>query len=355
MELHWEDLVITTSAAGRTWHYSHALGRDTAEHNGNVGGFGNPFDLAVSSDNSIFVLSRGFGNNTPGYYGDIGRRIGKMTIDELHIGDFARNELVWPVGIAISSDDKVYVSDEHQNLILVYPSEDTYPSFEFKEGGESIGRWGKRGSGAGQFNGPAGIAFDSKDNLFVVDKGNHRVQKYSKEGEFLLEWGSQGNGEGQFEEPWGVHVDQDGDVYVADWGNSRVQKFSPDGTHLLTFGSDEGGELDHPACVAVDSDGDVYVTDWGNGRVQVYEQNGDVITALYGDAHKYSKAAEYYLNRDPASIKTINTVDHAFAHTVRFERPVGIAVYPGNRIIITDSRGRLLVYDKDADYVVPNI
>ena len=348
--------MITTSAAGRTWHYSHALGRDTAEHNGSVGGFGHPFDLAISSDQTIFVLSRGMGINVKGFFGDIHRRIGKTTIDEEHIGDFARNEFTWPVGIAISSDDRVYVSDEYQNLIMVFPSEDTYPFAEFKEGGERLDEWGTPGSGPGQFNAPAGIAFDADDNLFVVDKGNNRVQKYTRDGEFLLGWGRGGAGEGQFDEPWGITVDEAGDVYVADWGNSRVQKFAPDGTYLRSFGDNgsEGGALDHPAGVAVDSDGDVYVTDWGNRRVQIYEPDGEIITALYGDVHELSKAATYYLNRDAESFKTMNAVEHALTHTIRFDRPTGIAVYPGDRIVIADSRCRLLVYDKDNDYVVPN-
>ena len=349
--------MLTTSVAGRTWHYSHALGRETAEHNGKTGGFAHPVDLAVSTDGTILVLSRGYGFDPADFGKDIFRRVGKTTIDEEHIGDFARAEFTWPVGLDLSKDGNVYVSDEYENLIIILPPNDVYPFPDHKEGGERIGAWGELGMGEGQFVGPAGIAFDAEDNLFVVDKGNNRVQKYTKDGKFLLGWGRGGDSPGDFDEPWGITVDQDGDVYVADWGNSRVQKFSADGDYLMSFGSNggDGGDLDHPASVVVDSDGDVYVTDWGNGRVQIYEANGDIITALYGDVHELSKAGHHILNRDPQGILTFNAIDHALSHTVRFERPVGIAVYPGDRIVVTDTRGRLLVYDKDNDYVPPSV
>ena len=346
----------TTSAAGRTWHYSHALGRATAENNGPVAGFTHPVGVAWGPGDILFVLSRGFGYPVDGFYGDMGKRVGKTTMDEDHIGDFARNEFTWPVSIVLSSDAKVYVSDEAQNLIVVLPSDKVFArELDMERCGERIGEWGETGAGEGQFRSPAGIAFDSEGDLVVVDSGNSRVQRYTKDGEYLMGWGGPGHAEGEFDQPWGVAVDTDDHVYVADWGNNRIQKFSADGEFLMTFGSDseDGGMLNHPANVAVDSDGDVYVTDWGNRRVQIYEPDGDTIAALYGDVDDLSRAADYVLNRNSDNIKAFNEVGHSLAHTVRFGRPVGITITPDDRIVITDTRGRLLVYDKDKDYEPP--
>ena len=282
-------------------------------------------------------------------------RIGKTTIDEDHIGDFARKGFTWPVGIAVSTNGTIFCSDEYENAITSYDPDGIKNFPEFDPEGESLTRWGTQGSEPGHLNGPAGIEFDNEDNLLVVDKGNNRVQKFTKNGEYLIGWGKHGDGPGEFDEPWGITVDGTGDVYVADWGNDRVQKFSPDGTHIRTFGSSEGDELDHPAGVAVDSDGDVYVTDWGNKRVQIYEQDGEIITALYGDVHDLSKAGEYILNRDPEFKKTFNSVEHAMSSTSRFFRPCGITMAKDDRVVITDISGRLLVYDKDNDYAVPSV
>ena len=205
-------------------------------------------------------------------------------------------------------------------------------------------------------SGPAGLAFDADDNLFVVDAGNDRVQKFTKEGEFLSAFGAPGSDDGQLSRPWGISLDGDGNVYVVDWGNDRVQKFSGDGEFLLSFGGggrDDGSELDHPSDVAVDSEGDVYVVDWGNLRVQIYDPEGDVITALYGDAVEFSNWAKEVVEANPDVTKAYRRVED-ITPLGRFNRPVGIAVDEQDRIIVTDStRGRLQVYVKEKDYMDP--
>ena len=343
----------TIAAAGRAWHFSHTLGRNTAEHNGRTGGFAYPMDVAAAGNDIIFVISRGYGYNLRGYGGDLYCRIGKTTIDEEHVGDMARSGFTWPTSIAVARDGVVYVSDEHENSISYYDPDAILPFPEFDSDGEDLGRWGVAGSDDGRLNGPTGIAFDADDNLFVVDSLNHRVQKFTRDGRFLSSWGIRGDAEGQFDHPWGITIDGEGSVYVADWGNHRVQKFTPDGEHLLTFSGTAGDALDNPSGVAVDGDGDVYVVDWGNKRVQIFEPDGEVITGLYGDATGFSKAGIYLINRDPESMKQLNQSEGLMEKMVRFGRPIGIEIDESDRIIVTDAPGRLMVYAKDNDYVPP--
>ena len=218
-----------------------------------------------------------------------------------------------------------------------------------------MGEWGEHGSGEGQLNGPSGIAFDSEDNLYVVDSLNDRVQKFTRDGRYLMGWGGSGTGEGQFRRPWGIAIDADGDVYVVDWGNDRVQKFSPDGTYLMTFGGPEdvGVELNHPAGVAVDSEGDVYVTDWGNKLVRIYDSEGILITSLEGDAQQVSKWGQAVIDANPDGAKAYRRVKDLTPFG-RFERPVGITIDSDDRIVIADStRGRVQIYAKDRDYKDP--
>ena len=342
--------MITTRAAGRTWHFSHGLGRPTNEINGDTGGYRYPVSVAVAPEDILFVLSRGTGNDD-----DFGR-IGKTTLDELHIGDFARREFTWPVSIALSKDGTVYCSDEYDNCIAHFDPDAIKPYPTWDPEGERLGQWGEPGSAKGQLKGPAGIEFDRDDNIYVVDSGNDRVQKFTKDGEFLAAWGNAGAGEGDFHRPWGLTIDDNGDVYVADWGNSRVQKFAADGSFLMSFGSDgsDGGALNHPADVAVDSEGDVYVADWGNCRTQIYEPNGDVLAALYGDAVELSKAGTYIMGRDPGTIRAFRQVKDITPMGL-FQRPTAIEVDPEDRVIIADACGRLQVYFKDKEYVVPEL
>ena len=58
-----------------------------------------------------------------------------------------------------------------------------------------------------------------------MDLGNSRVQMFSGTGAYLTQWGSFGSDDGQFIEPFFVATDAAGNVYVVDRGNYRVQKF----------------------------------------------------------------------------------------------------------------------------------
>ena len=345
--------MITTSAAGRTWHFSHALGRRTTSAEG---GFNAPVAIATAPGGVLFVVSKGWDVpiDAPGF---TSRRICKLTIEEEFFGDFAHREFVWPAGIAVSSDGDVYCSDEHLNAISWFGPDGPFCVEDSGRANtepfaERLGHWGETGSREGEIDGPSGIAFDAKDDLYVVDSRNNRVQKFAKDGGFILSWGAEGSGPGELRRPWGVTVDRRGDVYVADWGNDRVQKFSPEGDHMLTFPSagSPGGTLDHPADVAVDSEGDVYVTDWGNMRVQIYDPKGDVLTALHGDSTVFSNWGRRRVEADPPVVDAYRRIEDR-TPIGRFRRPVGIAVDEEDRIIVTDStKGRLQVYAKERGY-----
>ena len=146
----------------------------------------------------------------------------------------------------------------------------------FDLSGKFLDRWGSRGSGDGELDGAAGIAIASNDDVYVADQHNHRIQKFDRDGAYLSQWGGHGNAAGQLDMPWGLAVDGDDNVYVADWRNDRVQKFSSEGGFLASFGeSGRGdGQLHRPSGVAVDADGNVYVSDWGNERLQVFGPDG---------------------------------------------------------------------------------
>ena len=326
--------MLTTTVAGRTWNFSHAIGRNAAAGNG----FTQPVDVAAGPEGILYVLSRG--NDGIGGVTAQNKRIGKLTIDQEFIGDFARGILTWPAGLAVDANGNIYCSEEFKDKIYI-----------FNEDGEEIGSWGESGSGEGQLKAPSGLEFDSDNNLLVADARNNRVQKFTADGQYIATVG-----EGRLNSPWGIGLDSDDNIYVADWGNNCVRKFSPDGDLLLTFGGsdlDNGGDLDHPASVAIDSEGDVYVSDWGNKRIQIYEPDGSVITALYGDAVEFSNWAAEVINSNPDGQKAYRRVKDRTPLGL-FERPVGLTIDSEDRLIVTDStRGRLQIYAKEKDYMDP--
>ena len=111
---------------------------------------------------------------------------------------------------------------------------------------------------------------------------NHRVQVFNRSGDYLTQWGSLGGLPGQLSDPQGIAVDADGYVYVVDQGNHRVQKFTPAGVLLAAFPDTgpafNGGAfgspvnlLEFPLGIAVGGNGLVYVVDAAEYRVVVFQ------------------------------------------------------------------------------------
>jgi DNA-binding beta-propeller fold protein YncE len=120
---------------------------------------------------------------------------------------------------------------------------------------------------------PYGVATDALNNVYVVDKDNSRIQKFTPQGAFIRAWGSPGTGPGQFQGPQGIAIDPDGNVYVTDVGNGRVQRFDVRGNFLGQFAW--SGEW-----IATDSAGSVYVSDDPNDRVLKLSPAGNLIATV---------------------------------------------------------------------------
>ena len=104
-------------------------------------------------------------------------------------------------------------------------------------------KFGAKGAGDGQFEPLPGITIDASKNIYVADTTNGRIQKFDTDGKFLAKYGETGSGssddaaEGKMNNPAVTAVDASHNVYVLDVGNNRVQKFSNEGKFLLQFGS----------------------------------------------------------------------------------------------------------------------
>lgn len=183
----------------------------------------------------------------------------------------------------------------------------------FSSTGSYQGQWGSRGTATSQFIDPWGVAFDSSDNLYVVDSVNNRVQVFSSSGTFLRQWGSYGGDDGEFDNPSGIAIGTTGLVYVVDSGNDRVQVFNTAGVYQFEWGTSGTGtsQFHNPVGIAIrNSNGHVYVTDMGNDRVQYFDNTGTYVGS-FGDSG---------------------------TATSEFRMPTGIAINQNNdQVIIADS------------------
>ena len=85
------------------------------------------------------------------------------------------------------------------------------------------------------FHIPSDIATDEQGNIYILDAGNHRIQKFGPAGNYIATIGSRGQGPGEFYLPLSLEVDSRGYFYVSDPQNQRVQILKPDGTEYKTI------------------------------------------------------------------------------------------------------------------------
>jgi sugar lactone lactonase YvrE len=88
----------------------------------------------------------------------------------------------------------------------------------------------------GRFRQVTDVAWDKAGNTFISDGYiNSRVAKVDKDGNWIKSWGDRGKEPGQFNTPHSIATDANGNVYVADRGNHRIQVFDGDGKFLRQF------------------------------------------------------------------------------------------------------------------------
>ncbi|MCV0430498.1 MAG: fibronectin type III domain-containing protein [Nitrosopumilus sp.] len=148
-----------------------------------------------------------------------------------------------------NSEQMLYVSDSGNDRIVVFElvTGTTCPNGtdEVVDGVCFVKEFGTSGTDEGEFNDPAGLAYDSSnDLLYVADSDNNRIQIFeivdgttcpSSTEEvvdgvcFVEEFGSAGTTNGSFDTPLGIALDTINDLlFVADSDNDRIQVFSLD-------------------------------------------------------------------------------------------------------------------------------
>ena len=173
----------------------------------------------------------------------------------------------------------------------------------------------KNSWGGDEFTFPHAIWIDGEDNLWLTDRDNCQMYKYSKDGELLMTIGEKGYrsdtgadntkfdsnswikvthaGE-PFNMPSGIMKNAEGEIFISDgYANCRVHAFSGAGDLKYSWGAPGSGpgEFHLPHGVWIDRKGRVLIADRENNRVQVFDQTGKWIkdwpTELIGAAVIY--------------------------------------------------------------------
>ncbi|MGE0801267.1 MAG: peptidyl-alpha-hydroxyglycine alpha-amidating lyase family protein [Lautropia sp.] len=175
-------------------------------------------------------------------------------------------ELKDVAAVAVDSKDRVYLFNRGDHPMIICDSD-----------GNFLSSWGE-----GAFIKPHGLHIDRDDCLYCTDDGGHFVRKYRADGKLLLEIGTVGKPTPYmsglpFHRCTHTALSPSGDIYVSDgYGNARIHKFSPDGKLIHSWGEPgtDPGQFNIAHNVVTDEDGWVYVADRENHRVQVFDSRG---------------------------------------------------------------------------------
>jgi streptogramin lyase len=265
------------------------------------GQFEGPYGVAVNqSIGNVYVAD---------YLGD---RVEELSSTGAFVASFGAKgtggaQFSSPEGLAIDSSGDVWVADSANNRIQELSSSGTFMlavGWGVKNGKAEAETCtsscvaGVSGSGNGQLAAPSGIAF-SGSNVYVSDYGNNRVDEFTNAGAYVSKFGSKGTGTLQFEGPSGIASEAtSGDLYIADSGNGRVQKITTAGASVTAFGSkgSGNGQLVLPVGIAANSSGDVYVGDHSSNRVEEW------VPAITGNESAHNTRTIYYTAKTEAEV-----------------------------------------------------
>ena len=188
------------------------------------------------------------------------------------------NWATFPDGVTAWSAATGVDIDPRNGNIYVFHRNESMPIMAFDKNGKFLRAWGQ-----GMFKTTHFLRTDREGNVWVTDRGDHQVFKFSPEGKLLMTLGRKGvvgdnHSRDAFNGVADLVVAKNGDIFIADGEstNTRIVKYAKDGTFLTWWGGlgTAPGEFDEPHSIAIDSDGRLYVGDRRNKRVQVFEQGG---------------------------------------------------------------------------------
>ncbi len=189
-----------------------------------------------------------------------------------------------PMGVAVDAFDRVFISDNGNNLIRMVDaggnisniagfvgSDPNVPPGQYGNGGSA------RGANLSLLNGGK-VAIDPAGAVYIADTGHRQVRRIQAPGEPFP--GRIENVADIFEDlPLGVALDRDGNAFVSVRGN-QVRRLigggrtrAVAGTGVAGYSGDGGPALDanlnYPVGIAFDKEGNLYISDSQNHRIRV--------------------------------------------------------------------------------------
>jgi hypothetical protein len=158
----------------------------------------------------------------------------------------------------IDRSNALYCSLSEEHIVLKYPLHSSIGTSPIMVAGN-----GTSGSLSMLLNRPYDIFVDDALTLYVADRYNNRIQRFT---------GSSSSIGCSLSDPASIILDADGYVFISDRGYHRTVTSGPRGfsciAGCLRVSGNQPYEFDAPWSIAFDSAGNLLMSEFTNGRIQ---------------------------------------------------------------------------------------
>jgi PKD repeat protein len=258
-----------------------------------------------------------------------------------------------PAGIFIGGKGNLYIADADNHRVRMVDASGTVATVAgdgYTTAPFGLGRYGGDGGYAtlASLEFPTACAVDSTGDIYIVDTGNHRIQKVDAQTRTITTVVGDGfeddDGEGRFagdlrpatqaslnSPTQGIFLDPAGNLYISDTANHRVRRVDVATGVIATIAGDgfadedgkgrfsgDGGpaaraSLFFPNGIFVDQEHDLYIADSYNHRIRKVDGTTGVISTIAGDGFADDDGVgRFGGDSGPATLASLNDPCHVF-------------------------------------------